>query len=348
VTDSGAQGLDLSKKSNATFNDWDKNYSADIQSLFNYICRPLFSMEDIKDKNVTVKPEEIEDKNTAGQYTTYKVKAGDTLSAIAEKYDTTVEELARLNNIKNVNLISVGQVLKVPFPGKDVKTPDNNAALPEEDNTDSVSAKGSVTVALMQKIFKEAKHFQANSITEDMVDEFNCIIQKYGITTKEQIECFLAVTLHESRLALTEAGWCSKEYVKDYCERYEPETERGKSLGNTKDGDGYLFRGAGYIQLTGKSNYQSFANAMDDPEIMKQGADYVAKKYSWEAAGYWWKENGINKIIENGIKKGQDPLTTFKQVSNAVNRGPGKAYTEKDPNGWDERKGMYEIVCSKI
>lgn len=44
---------------------------------------------------------------------TYTVKKGDTLSAIAKKYNTTVSELAKLNNIKNVNIINVGQVLKL-------------------------------------------------------------------------------------------------------------------------------------------------------------------------------------------------------------------------------------------
>ena len=44
---------------------------------------------------------------------TYTVKAGDTLSAIALKYNTTVEKLCSLNNISNANLIYVGQVLKV-------------------------------------------------------------------------------------------------------------------------------------------------------------------------------------------------------------------------------------------
>lgn len=43
----------------------------------------------------------------------YIVKAGDTLSAIASKYKTTVQSLATLNGIKNVNLILVGQVLKL-------------------------------------------------------------------------------------------------------------------------------------------------------------------------------------------------------------------------------------------
>ena len=44
---------------------------------------------------------------------TYTVKKGDTLSAIAKKYNTTVDALVKLNNIKNANLIYVGQVLTI-------------------------------------------------------------------------------------------------------------------------------------------------------------------------------------------------------------------------------------------
>jgi LysM repeat protein/GH25 family lysozyme M1 (1,4-beta-N-acetylmuramidase) len=44
---------------------------------------------------------------------TYKVQRGDTLSYIAYKYHTTVRTLASLNNIKNVNFIRTGQVLKL-------------------------------------------------------------------------------------------------------------------------------------------------------------------------------------------------------------------------------------------
>lgn len=47
-------------------------------------------------------------------YKTYTVVAGDTLSAIAKKYNTTVDKIAKLNNIKNVNLIYIGQVFKIP------------------------------------------------------------------------------------------------------------------------------------------------------------------------------------------------------------------------------------------
>lgn len=47
------------------------------------------------------------------KYKTYTVVRGDTLSEIAQRFGTTVSYLAKLNNIRNVNLIYVGQVLKI-------------------------------------------------------------------------------------------------------------------------------------------------------------------------------------------------------------------------------------------
>ena len=44
----------------------------------------------------------------------YIVKKGDTLSGIAKKYNTTYQSLAKYNNIKNPNLIFIGQKIKIP------------------------------------------------------------------------------------------------------------------------------------------------------------------------------------------------------------------------------------------
>jgi LysM repeat protein len=63
------------------------------------------------------------------QQTTYVVKAGDTLWAIANRFGVTINQIAAANNITNVNLIRVGQVLiipgsstvPVPEPGAQVK-----------------------------------------------------------------------------------------------------------------------------------------------------------------------------------------------------------------------------------
>lgn len=43
----------------------------------------------------------------------YRVVKGDTLTQIARKHGQTVDSLRRLNNLRNINDISVGQVLKV-------------------------------------------------------------------------------------------------------------------------------------------------------------------------------------------------------------------------------------------
>lgn len=50
----------------------------------------------------------------------YVVKAGDTLNKIAAKYDTTAAELGKLNNIKNLDLILVGQKLVLPSTEEDL------------------------------------------------------------------------------------------------------------------------------------------------------------------------------------------------------------------------------------
>jgi LysM repeat protein len=52
--------------------------------------------------------------STGGQVGSYTVKSGDTLTSIARMFNTTVEELVRLNKITNANLIKIGQKLTVP------------------------------------------------------------------------------------------------------------------------------------------------------------------------------------------------------------------------------------------
>lgn len=83
---------------------------------------------------------------------------------------------------------------------------------------------------------------------------------------------------------------------------------------------------------------------MDDQKIIEKGADYVAEKYPWEAAGYFWDLHDINSIIKKGNANSQDSMTTFKQVSNCVNAGPGNTYKKSPPSEWKERKTKFFIV----
>lgn len=75
---------------------------------------------------------------------THKVVRGDTLSALAKKYGTTVNAIAKLNNIKNVNLIYVGQVLYIS--GKPSSTTTSSGGSTSSTPTTSSTPSNNVTI----------------------------------------------------------------------------------------------------------------------------------------------------------------------------------------------------------
>ena len=91
---------------------WKGNVDGIIASVdMNIMYRDLIS--DIKNSKVN-NHQTINNSNEQKQENIYyTIQRGDTLSAIAQKYNTSVEELARLNNISNVNLIYAGSQIKI-------------------------------------------------------------------------------------------------------------------------------------------------------------------------------------------------------------------------------------------
>ncbi|MBR3544742.1 MAG: LysM peptidoglycan-binding domain-containing protein [Oscillospiraceae bacterium] len=59
--------------------------------------------------------DELLDQVTGGSMLPYVVQAGDTLSAIAKKYNVTLEQLMKWNNIKNPDILTIGQRLVIKF-----------------------------------------------------------------------------------------------------------------------------------------------------------------------------------------------------------------------------------------
>ena len=84
-----------------------------------------------------VKPMEDEEETTQDStVNTYTVQKGDNLYSIANKYDTSVEELKRINNL-STNIIQIGQVLKIPSKYREytIKKGDTLWSIARDNNT---------------------------------------------------------------------------------------------------------------------------------------------------------------------------------------------------------------------
>jgi len=100
----------------------------------------------------------------------------------------------------------------------------------------------------------------------------------------------------------------------------------------SSQGDGVKFKGAGYLQLTGRYNYSLFAKAVDDPKVLELGCPYVAKTYPITSAAWWWKEVGkLVPLCDTG--------STVKEVTLVVNGGA---------NGLREREALYRKTLDVI
>ena len=90
----------------------------------------------------------------------------------------------------------------------------------------------------------------------------------------------------------------------------------GGRMGNGAEatGEGYKFRGRGYIQLTGKDNYKAFDAVV--PENLLESPDLVATKYPLLSAAWFFHKNGLHKIADGGAT---DAVVT--SVTKRVNGG---------------------------
>ena len=150
------------------------------------------------------------------------------------------------------------------------------------------------------------------------------ILPKYEINTPNRIAGFFAQCGHESMnfTALSEnlnyrAETLDKLFSKYFSKAgrnaadYAKQPEKIANViyasrmgnGDTASGDGYLFRGRGVIQLTGKDNYSAFASSikMMLPDVI----EYVqTKKGALESACWYWNSRKINIACdENDIVK---------------------------------------------
>jgi putative chitinase len=180
---------------------------------------------------------------------------------------------------------------------------------------EKVAAQPLITKTQLERVWNRRPQDISQAVYEDCL---NCL-NKFDINTPSRIRHFLSQTGHESG-----GGKWTQELASG--EAYEGRLD----LGNTQPGDGRRFKGAGFIQLTGRSNYQAFATWAKDAKVM-QGVNYVAATYPFTSAGFWWMRNRMNDLC--------DTNPSVRQVTLRVNGGT---------NGLADRESHYQRALQFI
>jgi putative chitinase len=156
---------------------------------------------------------------------------------------------------------------------------------------------------------------------------------KFGITNTLRLAHFLAQCGHESggfKAVSENLNYSADGLVKIFGKYFNSTTAAGYArnpekiaskvyasrMGNGDEStkEGFKFRGRGYIQLTGKSNYTNFAKFIGEDTIANP--DLVATKYPLASAAFFFNSNGLWAICD----KGADDATVT-AVTKRVNGG---------------------------
>ena len=145
-----------------------------------------------------------------------------------------------------------------------------------------------------------------------------------GIKGKE-LAAFLAQCSHESGgFRYLSEIWGPSTAQRGY--------EGRRDLGNVQKGDGYLYRGRGYIGLTGRANYREAGaklglpleknpDLVEKPEIAAKTALLFWKTYVQPKVSNWDDVNSITKVINggyNGLDDRKMRYAAFKQSMNVA------------------------------
>jgi len=132
-----------------------------------------------------------------------------------------------------------------------------------------------VTLAQLRALFPLAPRL------EQFVDPLNETLNRYQITSPLRMAHFLGQAGHETGgLRWLEEIWGPTSAQRGY--------EGRRDLGNVQPGDGYRFRGRGLFHLTGRANYERFARAVGQPQIVDNPDLVVTPYWAVHSAGWFW------------------------------------------------------------
>lgn len=192
------------------------------------------------------------------------------------------------------------------------------------------------------------------------VTALNVAMGKYGIVTPKRIAAFIAQVGHESGhlarlvenlnyradriVALGNAASASSRWrslVPRAAELAGSSVRMGNAVyggrmgnGPEASGDGYLYRGRGLIQITGKDNHRACGDALgvdliNHPELLEQ------PQYAALSAAWYWSANGLNTLADAG---------DIQNIGSLINTGS----KGRVPNGAADRLALYQTALKVL
>ena len=155
------------------------------------------------------------------------------------------------------------------------------------------------------------------------------LLPDYDINTPQRIAAFIAQCSHESGgfTALKENLNYRAVTLRKIFPKYFPTDDLANAFagkpemianrvyasrmgnGDEASGDGFRYCGRGLIQLTGKSNYQSFADSLE--MNVEDVPDYLSTfEGATQSACWFWESNNLNQYADSG-----DILTMTKRIN---------------------------------
>ena len=198
-----------------------------------------------------------------------------------------------------------------------------------------------VTKDQLLEIVPEVKHTKFN--IDDIVKELN-ILSINVLNTKLRIAAFIAQTAHESggycvaaeNLNYSDKGLLAtfpKYFNASNVEEYARNPQKIAShvyanrLGNGPEasGDGWNYRGRGFIQITGKDNYTKCGTSLG-VDLLTNPAYLETVEGAMMSAKWFWESNNLNQWADK-----PDFVTLTKRINGGV-------------NGLTERRKFYDTA----
>lgn len=176
----------------------------------------------------------------------------------------------------------------------------------------------------------------SSKIPPIVMDELPSVVDKFAINTPLRLSHFLAQVAHESgnfkflkeNLNYSAAGLLKTfpKYFKDAttAKAYERKPDKianrvyASRMGNGDEasGDGFKFRGRGFLQVTGKDNYKAFSAFIGEDCVANP--DLIATKYPLTSAGWFFNKGKLWDICDRGAG-GDVVIAVTKKVNGGVN-----------------------------